>query len=116
MSGKDQKIKDEVEKTLNVFDQLEKIEASQFIYTKIKAKIESSSTEKKGLLSVNKRKLIMAAVMIIVIFLNTFSILHYLQSNSQNSNNQAEYLSAFAQQYSLVSTNRDYLENLYKGN
>ncbi len=114
MKGRDQKIKEEIGKTLEAFDNMEKIEANPFLLTKIKAGIESPETAKQTVSSLFKKRLLQPALLLLLIILNTITLTFYLQSGNDSSV-RAAYVSSFAEQYSLSATNNDYYTSLLKG-
>ena len=99
--NKKKKIKQEVEKTLQCFDNAEKLEENPFFYTRVKARIDSQEKETKR----NARQIawvvLKQAFLILIVALNIYTITAFFTSKQSQVSNQDQLLNAFAQEFSL---------------
>jgi hypothetical protein len=107
---REEKIKEEVEKTLNSFDKTDSIEVNPFLYTRIAAQINTLSNKK----SLRESWLLKFGIIIFILVLNAAALINYFNGNSL-SKYRNDYLLSLNEEYSL-STNKDYKTILLKGN
>lgn len=102
MYNKTKNIEQEVEKTLQCFQQLKPLEHNPFFYTRIKARLEDESSKNIILRSVPVLQPIMILLLAIVNFGFAFLILG-------NENNSTQYIaiSELATEYSLEESIND---------
>ena len=110
MDRKD-KIKVEVEKTLNAHDSIRDLEPNQYLFTRLRAEIENGKTVKSRIFAGG---LLKPVALFLFVLLNVFTSLYLINSNSQTSNYttyRQNYLSAISSEYSL---NQSYSTQLNK--
>ncbi len=90
---REKRITEEVEKTLNAFDDLPELESNPFLYTRIKSSMNDARTEKKSLLSVLK-----PAFFVILVLLNFYTIFGTGESSEPT---KGDYLNAISSEYML---------------
>ena len=103
--NKQERIEEEIEKTLHCFEEFETLEPNPFFLTRLKAKIRNSEAEqaRSGESGWNVWSLRPILLSILVV-LNLFSaILVYRGHERQTAPDaRAQYLAAFAQEYALT--------------
>lgn len=109
--NKGKKIQEEVEKTLHSLDNIEDIDANPFLYTRLMAEIserqEGTLKPKSNLVGI---KLLRPVFFVILFLVNLVSIIYVFQSGESQINYRDDYLSAFAEEYSLDNPNDEFLE------
>jgi hypothetical protein len=106
---KKQNIKEEVEKTISLLDNVEEIDVNPFLFTKIKAQLDSGVAEsgKKSFDWIFKvLRPAMAAALLLV---NIYSVIAFYQSSYANEETRQQYLESIANEYAIDS-NFDYLK------
>ncbi|MCP4402168.1 MAG: hypothetical protein GY801_33305 [bacterium] len=103
-----ERIRQEVEKTLQCFDGIEKIEPRPFFFTRLKARINSTDAEKKRVKQSGWGfAALRPALLSLLIVLNFVSAIVIFRGNETRSDNRSEYLSAFAEEYSFTQETED---------
>jgi len=93
-----EKIGDEVEKTMEAFDNLEDIEENPYLFTRIKAEFGASPENiKKGLSGL----ILKPAVLILILLLNIFTVLYVMNNNELTTTAEVNYSSIISSEYSL---------------
>ena len=95
---KEEKIIEEVEKTLNVFDNIENLEENPYLFTRIQSEIESLPVKEKRTLSGN---ILRPAILFLILIVNVFTAVFFLNSDSETSTTKQTYLSAISSEYSI---------------
>ncbi|MCK4761304.1 MAG: hypothetical protein KAW12_03830 [Candidatus Aminicenantes bacterium] len=108
--SKEKLIRDEVNKTLEIMDRLEDIEAGPYFYTRLEAELRSRQRAKKGLLPdmsqlahVFSGRVLRPALLTLLMIINIFSAAFFLlESGAAPSGREKEQasLSAFVEEYS----------------
>ena len=114
MNDKEKKITEEIGKTFIDFRQDESIDTNLFLITRIKAELNSNKNESISLFSSIKEKML-PTLLCILILVNAVSLVFYLHDDNIIGSTKTNNISTFAQQYSLSTSNNDFLENLVKG-
>ena len=102
---KKEKIEQEVQKTLESFDQAERLKSNPFFYTRLKAKIDDLHSQKEksqgwefawGILK--------PASLLLIIVLNIFTATLFLKNRNNEYLSREQMLDAFAQELTLDSS------------
>ena len=100
-----QKIEQEVEKTLQCFDQIDKIEPSPWFSTRLQARIRSlEDRTERPVLPLFTLKVLKPALLALIVFLNLVTMFVVFQRESA-STRKSELISSFASEYAYTSTN-----------
>jgi hypothetical protein len=102
---KEERILEEVEKTLNSLEQIPKQEANPFLYTRLKARIETESisqTKKRRTVSVLK-----PAGIALILAINIVTTIYFFDSSS-STQGSTSLIDSLSQEY---KTNQIQLEN-----
>lgn len=108
--SKDDRIRDEIKKTLGVFDQVKNIDGNPFMFTRIKAEIEAGSGRKQKSVFAAGIKIVPVLLLLVLFSFNIVSIIHYFGSSSTASERES-YISSFAKEYNL-STSYNYIKDI----
>jgi hypothetical protein len=93
-------IEQEVERTLGLLETLEKIPASPFFYTRLKAHMNAQAQKRRmPIARINLRESLVAAGAVLLLFVNIYTILHSTHESQVASKNTT--LSSFANVYAL---------------
>ena len=114
MNNKENKVTEEIRKTFEDFKYAESIDTNPFLFTRIQAELNSPKSKNVGFFVALKEKLL-PALLFILILVNAVSLVFYLREDNTASSTRINYISSFAQQYSLSTSNNNFLENLVKG-
>jgi hypothetical protein len=103
--NKEDRIRDEVEKTLSVYDRIKNIDGNPFMYTRIRAEIDARSRIKGKSAFGIALKAIPVLLFVVLFSVNIVSVIHYLNSSSNSISSEREnYISSFAEEYNLSSS------------
>ena len=95
----EQKIREEVEKTLNAFDNISDLDENPYLITRLKAKIEESGSKEKSLL---KGKILQPVILFIIVIFNIFTGIYFFDSGSQTTTvTKQDYFSKISSEYTL---------------
>jgi hypothetical protein len=108
---KNQKILDEVKKTISLLDNVKNIEPNPFLFTRIKAQIDSKKYEAERTADSVVLRFVKQSVFILLILFNIYTIVNYLNTDKQTSESREQHLKNIKSEYSLV-TETDYLANI----
>ena len=97
--NKEEKIREEVEKTLNAFDNIENLDGNPYLFTRIQFEIESLQT--KGEESFLKGSILKPAILFIVLIINICTVVFYPNSENTTTSTKQTYLSAISSEYSI---------------
>lgn len=89
----------EVEKTLNVLKEAEVPEPNPFLYTRLMNEIEKRKTGRTS----SKLNISFAygVAMALLIVLNTFSLIYYIDTDTNVTGNRKEYISELVDEYAI---------------
>ena len=96
-----EKIKEEVEKTLNAFDNISNLDENPYLFTRLQAEIESGETSAKAKTT---GEILRPAFLILFLMLNLFTVFYaFNQSNESNmsTTGKTNYSTLIYSQYSL---------------
>jgi hypothetical protein len=102
---KEQRIMDEIEKTLNSLELIPKHDANPFLYTRLKARIEAESlkqTKHREFLSILK-----PVALGLILIVNIITALYFFDANANNQSSSS-LINLLSQEY---QTNQTQLEN-----
>ena len=107
---KNQKISDDVKKTLSLLDKIKNIEPNPFLYTRIKEEIDSHTSKKSLSSSDLALNLFRRIVFGVLIVFNVYSVISYLSNGKVNEQYQRIFIKNVVSEYS-IQTETDYLSN-----
>jgi hypothetical protein len=91
----------EIQKTLDLFASTPQVKPGPFFYTRLKARMEGAPHPSHGLLLLQLRGAILAAVAVaLLVALNAYSLLRLATHGSETQKQEA--VASFAQDYSLT--------------
>lgn len=97
-----ERIEQEVIKTLQCFDQMEKIKSSPLFYTRLQAKIRSlEDRHERFAFKIFSLNILRPAFLIFIVVLNLISAIYMLQGNSYQIDDRNEYISELADDYTF---------------
>lgn len=99
--NREERIKKEIEKTLQSLDHVERAETGDFFYTRLHTRLEQRKEE-----GVQQRKQLSVAfaAALVVLLVNIVSVITYLQVNSEESEARHYYLEEMYNEYGLSAT------------
>jgi hypothetical protein len=106
---KEEKIREEVEKTLSAFDKIESIDENPFLFTRIQSEIENLKFNKKGLSL--RGNIIQPVILFLILIINIFTAVFFLSAKNETASTNQTYLSAISSEYSI---NHSYYSQLNK--
>ena len=108
---KNKKILDEVKKTIPLLDNVKNVEPNPFLFTRIKAQIDSNNIVKEN----NEDSIVLRfakqSVFILLILFNIYTIVSYLSQDESTAKSREQYLKNIKYEYSL-DIETDYLANI----
>lgn len=104
---RDDKIKEEIEKTLDAHGRMETLEANPFLFTRLKEEIEKPAGKKRKRSAVLK-----PAALALFILLNAFTSYYIINSENQSTVSRKTYLSAISSEYNINQTYDSQLNKL----
>ena len=108
--NKDQKISDDVKKTLSLLDNIKNIEPNPFLFTRIKEEIVSHTSKKSLSSSDLVLNLFRRIVFVVLIVFNVYSVISCLGNGKVNEQYQRIFIKNVVSEYS-IQTETDYLSN-----
>jgi hypothetical protein len=108
--NKDQKISDDVKKTLSLLDNIKNIEPNPFLFTRIKEEIVSHTSKKSLFSSDLILNLFRRIVFALLIVFNVYSVISCLGNGKVNEQYLRIYIKNVVFEYS-IQTETDYLSN-----
>jgi hypothetical protein len=108
--NKEDRIRDEVEKTLSVLDRIKNIEGNPFMYTRIKAGLESRPEIRRSPAFGMGLKVLPVILFLVLFSVNIISVLYYLNGKSSTINRE-KCISSFAKEYN-ISTSYNYIKDI----
>ena len=106
--NKDQKISDDVKKTLSLLDNIKNIEPNPFLFTRIKEEIVSHTSKKSLSSSDFIFNLFRRIVFAVLIVFNVYSVISCLGNGKVNEQYQRIFIKNVVSEYS-IQTETDYL-------
>lgn len=99
-----QKIEQEIEKTLEQFEQAERLPGNPYFYTRVQARLDESEPA--------KRKTLIPAVLKpvflgLLVSLNVLTAVYFLSGNSTQTADRSDLLSEFAREYGLEENDNE---------
>ncbi len=81
--NKEDKIREEVEKTLNAFDQIKNLEENPYLFTRIQSEIESIKTKEKSYSL--KGEFLRPVILFLILIMNVFTAIFFFNSESETT-------------------------------
>jgi hypothetical protein len=109
-----EKIELEVQKTLECFSHSERLKGNPFFYTRLKNRIDNSSTQKRKTIGWEFAWGVLKPILLLlIIVLNIFSATLFLKNRNSNYSSREQLLDALAKELALDSNqyNPNYLMN-----
>lgn len=94
---KEDKIREEVEKTLSAFDNIGNLEDNPYLFTRIKAELKSSRV--KGMAT--GWDILRPAILLVILIINAFTAIYIMSNNTMSAPSNHNYLSAISSEYSI---------------
>lgn len=104
---KNQKILDEVKKTISLLDNVRNIEPNPFLFTRIKSKLNAEVNNNKSASIEFVFKILQKFVFILLLLFNAFSVISYLNDGGEDTQTRQTYIKNIISEYSLA-TESDY--------
>jgi len=102
---KKEKIEQEVQKTLEGFDQAERLKSNPFFYTRLKARIDDLHPQKQKIRGWELAwGILKPALLFLIIALNIFTATLFLKNRNNEYSSREQLLNAFAQELTLDSS------------
>lgn len=99
---KKEQIENEVQKTLQSFDQKETIECSPFFYTRLQEKIRGLEEKKRfSAKQVFGMKVLLPAFVLLIVLFNILSLALVSRKSAYQSDIRKEYISELADEYAM---------------
>lgn len=108
---KNQKILDEVKKTISLLDNVKNIEPNPFLFTRVKAKIDSKYYEVERSTDSVVLRFAKRSIFALLILFNIYTIVSYLSSDESTAQSREQYLKNIKNEYS-IDNETDYLANI----
>lgn len=108
---KDQKILYEVKKTISLLDDVKNIEPNPFLFTRIKAQIESKNFELNRTKENPVFRFAKQVVFVLLLLINIYTIISFNTSEDQTSIVREQYIKNIKSEY-FLDYDVDYLANL----
>ncbi|MBI3125581.1 MAG: hypothetical protein HYZ10_14385 [Ignavibacteriales bacterium] len=102
--NKEEKILMEVEKTLNVIDELPNLEANPFLFTRIKARIEKEHIRHGG--TVKTDFVLKPVTLALILVINIITAVYFIGSGSSNVSG-ASIVDTMKQEYGVTQIQSD---------
>ncbi len=100
--GKKEQIENEVQKTLQSFDQKETIECSPFFYTRLQDKIRRLEEKKRfSARQIFSRRVLLPAFVVFIVLFNILSLALVSRKSASQSDIRKEYISELAEEYAM---------------
>ena len=98
---KDQQIREEVEKTIQMMDRIERAKTDPHFFTRLKAKISSREEERTLSWGFLPRPSISIAVLILLVIMNIVTVFHYRNEFANTSADSQEDIEVLVGEYQL---------------
>ena len=107
---KEDQIRDEAEKTLNIFDKIKNLEENPYLFTRIQSEIENIQTKKRRYNL--KGDFLHPLILFLILIINVFSAVFFFISKSDTVSTKQTYLSAISSEYSIGHSYYSQLEKM----
>lgn len=98
-------VEEKVDKTLQLLDNIKKVEENPFFYTRLKERMEQQEKKRSFFVSGLLRSVPLRPVLLaFIVILNISSALYFLNTRNVHTGNGKTDLEAFAEEYSLSTT------------
>ncbi len=104
---KKEKIEEEIEKTLNAFDNIESLNVNPYLITRIEAEINKSQVRQSRALT--NTNLLRPIILFLILIINVFTALFFSNLKSETYSAKQTYLSAISTEYTI---NHSYYSDL----
>lgn len=108
---KEKRILDEVKKTISLLDDVINIEPNPYLFTRVKAQIDSKSYKLNRANENPVFRLTKQLVFALLILFNIYTIINFITSDGQTSATRDQYIKNVKSEY-FLDYNVDYLANL----
>ncbi len=103
--NRENKIKQEIEKTLNCLDQIEPLKADAFFYSRLKARMDSEASKERKFLNLHFGwKVLASALIIIIVAANIYTVSIFLKTKDNAEADRQELIHLFATELTLDSS------------
>ena len=107
------KILEEVKKTISLLDSVKNIDPNPFLFTRIKARIDSKNYEINRTMENPVLRFAKQVIFALLILFNIYTIISFINSNDYNSAARDQYIKNIKSEY-FFNYDVDYLANLDK--
>ncbi len=98
---KNQKILDEVKKTISLLDRVKDIEPNPFLYTRIKARLDAGGIRQIPSSKEFALKILRQVVFVLLFLFNAYSIISYISVRDEDEQTRQTYIKNIISEYSL---------------
>ena len=99
---KQEKIEQEIVKTLECFETAERLKADPYFYRRLQARIKGNEKQKRfSLQGILSAKALRPALITAIVVLNIFTAMMVFKGTDGRIDSRDQYLTAFAEEYSL---------------
>jgi predicted glycosyltransferase involved in capsule biosynthesis len=98
---KNQKILDEVKKTISLLDRVKNIESNPFLYTRIMARLDAEVNKQISSSKEFTFKVLRQVVFALLFLFNAYSVITYLSDGSEDELARQTYIKNIISEYSL---------------
>ena len=113
--NREEKIREEVENTLNAPEKMAELEANPYLFTRLQSEIANQKTGKGNHLNIS-RGILRPAALFLFVLLNVFTSFYIIDSSAKSttavSTSRQTYLSAISSEYNLNHTYNSKLNKL----
>ena len=96
---KKEQIEEEIEKTLNAFDNIESLDVNPYLITRIEAEINKSQIRQSRILT--NINLLRPMILFLFLIINVFTALFFLDLKNNTDSAKQTYLSAISTEYTI---------------
>ncbi len=99
--NRDDKIKQEVQKTIDCFDQFESVKTDAFFYTRLKARMEEDAKKSKGFSIQLGWNVLAPAVIVAILVLNIYTVSIFFKSQKTTDTESQDLVTLFTSELTL---------------
>jgi len=107
---KNHQIEEEVQKTIELLDNIKNVQPNPFLYTRIKAGIENGGKKSSWTTNRSFIDFVRPVFFGLLILINLYSLFVFLQDEGENYATREQYIDTLIMEYSPGSTS-EYLDN-----
>ena len=107
---KEDKIREEVEKTLNAFDKIKNLDKNPYMFTRLQSEIEDNRIKEK--LFFLKGELLRPIILFFILIMNLLTALFFFNQKNETTSTKHTYLSAISSEYSISHSYYSQLEKM----